>query len=363
MKIAEFVSSEYPYPLPPGVVYAPINIVGSLADRFCQAGHKVTWLAPIGTKTPARVESFGIRPVRLQRRWSKIADQEQAFVAIPGFYDSVFLSHLARIANQFDIVHLHNPRIGLPFARQIDCPVVMTLHSPTGTPTSNAYIKAHEDLDNVHYVAISEYQRQRLPEPTRAVTIYHGLDVEQIPWSNRVGRRWLFAGRMVKNKGPHIAIKLAKKLGEPLDLAGPIHLSSQEDTSFFKTEIKPHLDGKQIRYLGSKSSRDLQKLYLKAKGFLFPLQWDEPFGLCVVEAMAAGTPVVAFPRGSLPELVDDGKTGFLVKSEISMLKAMQKIDQLNRQSCREVVAERFSLKQAADNYLKLFEQLNHSARK
>jgi len=355
MKIAEFVSSEYPYPTPPGVVFAPINVVGQLADRFHKAKHHITWFAPIGTKTPVKTEAFGLRSVRLDRRWQKMSNEKLAHVAI--FYDSVFLSRLAQVSKEFDVVHLHSLRIGLPFARQIDRPVVITLHNPTGTPTSDAYINAHKDLPNVHYVAISEHQRKQLPEPSKAVTIYHGLDVDKLPWGKRAGKRWLFAGRIVKDKGPHIAIKLAKKLGEPLDLAGPVYLEDKDSAAFFNEEIKPHLDGKQIRYVGSKSAKDLQKLYARSKGFLFPLQWEEPFGLTVIESLAAGTPVVAFPKGSMPELIDDGETGFLPYSEDGMLKAMKKIGEIDRETCRRVATERFSLERSANDYLDLFKRI------
>ncbi len=354
MKIAEFVSAELPYPLPDGEVFAPIDVVWQLAESFTKSGHDVTWYAPKGTKTKATVKDFNIEPVRLQKFWQEKNNASRAIQSI--FFDSVLLSHLARESDNYDIIHLHSTRISLPFCRLIKKPVVITLHNPFDSEFSIEQTLLHKDLPNVSYVSISNNQRQNNPSINYVKTIYHGLELDQHPWTEKGGDRWLFVGRVVPNKGAHTAIEIIKKAGGKLDIIGPTY-DDEKNEQYFETQIKPHLD-ENIRYLGPVSKEDLYSYYFPAaRGFLFPLEWEEPFGLTVIESLAAGTPVVCFPRGSMPELMEDKKTGFMPSNVAEAVGAVKNIDQISRSYCRYVAEQRFPINRVAEDYLETFSRL------
>lgn len=355
MRIAEFVTSEWPYPVPDGVVYAPLDIVGPLANGFVAAGHQVDWYAPKGTTTSANVIDYGFSPLSQSTDWESKTPDYRTRMAL--FYDGVYLSHLAQNSEQYDIIHLHSTRICLPFARLMKKPVIITLHSSISasvSPNARAYVEPHKDLKNVQYISISKKQQTFLPDIPYAATIYHGIELDGHPWSATGGDRWIFVGRIIPEKGVDIAIRLAKKLGQGLDIIGPYYPDDPKDKAFFEEKIKPAVDGKQIKYHGAMKREKILPLYAQAKGFIFPVLWEEAFGLTVIESMASGTPVVAFNRGSMPELIENGKTGFVVEDEEAMFEAMKNIDKIDRNNCRAAVQAKFSVQAMVNNYLKVF---------
>lgn len=355
MKIAEFVSAELPYPLPKGEVFAPIDVVWQLAESFVKSGHDVTWYAPKGTSTSAKIKDFGIEPVRLKKFWQEKNDAGRAIQSI--FYDTVMLSRLTQESDQYDVIHLHSTRVSLPFCRLMTRPVVITLHNPFDSEFAVEQTLLHSDLKNVHYVSISDNQRQNNPSINYAKTIYHGLNLDQHPWTEKGGDRWLFVGRIVPNKGAHTAIEIIKKAGAKLDIIGPTY-DDDKNQNYFETQIKPHVDNNNIRYLGPMSKEELYSYYFPAaRGFIFPLEWDEPFGLTVIESLAAGTPVVTFPKGSMSELIENGKTGYLSRSVEEAVIAVKNIDQISRSYCRYVVEQRFSINRVVEDYLETFSRL------
>lgn len=228
-------------------------------------------------------------------------------------------------------------------------PVVYTLHEPIYPWLAKVYNMFQSK--NQHFVSISNAQRKPAPDLNYASTIYNGLDPSLFPFSSNAGNYCLFIGRLVPQKGVHEAILAARKAKEKLIIIG-----APNKGEYWEKKIKPFL-GKNIKYAGYISHQKTYKYYQKAKVLLCPIQWEEPFGLTFTEAMSCGTPVIAFDRGSAKEVVQDGKTGFIVKNVGEMAKAIKKIDQIKREDCRKRVEEKFTNKKMADNYEKVFYEI------
>jgi glycosyltransferase involved in cell wall biosynthesis len=184
--------------------------------------------------------------------------------------------------------------------------------------------------------------------------VYNGIDMNEILFNDKPEDFFIIVGRMTPGKGIAEAIRIAKKAGARLLVVGHVttHLPWSEE--YFLKEVKPYIDGDQIRYIERLPYHEIVRLMSKAKGFLFPLQWDEPFGMVVIEAMAAGTPVVAYSRGSMPELIKHGETGYLLDMEDEMVEAIDRIETLDRARCRKWVEERFSVERMVDGYEELY---------
>lgn len=353
MRVAQFVTADLPFPYPKGQIFAPLDTSALLAEGLVRRGVDVTWYATEGTKSPARIASFGIKPLRLMDGWEDFPQTKKDHLSV--LYSAAFLSHVAKEYEQYDVIHLHTFFLALAFARLMpNKPIVLTLHNPLTSIHVQANLDLHEDVRNLHFVSISDNQRLGRKGLNYQATIYHGLKVADLPWSTQPEDRWIFVGRVVPDKGAHIAVRIAKKAKIKLDIVGPNYLEDATNAKYFHEEIEPFLDGENIRYLGSKTREELSQLYSKAKGYLFPLQWEEPFGLTVIEALAAGTPTVAFKRGSMAEIIEDGKTGFIVDSEAAMVEAIGRIDQIDRGYCRQQAEKRFSSERVIDEYLKLY---------
>jgi len=179
------------------------------------------------------------------------------------------------------------------------------------------------------------------------------LDVDAWPFDETEGDYLLWVGRMNDDKGPQRAIAAARAAGLPLVVAGPVQTGQEE---FFAREVEPHIDGDTVRYAGEVGGQDKHELYLRARALLMPIRWEEPFGMVMVEAMACGTPVIAFPEGSAPEVVIDGETGFVVEDEEAMASAVGRLDEIDRGRCRESVRERFDVPKVVARYERVFDR-------
>lgn len=254
---------------------------------------------------------------------------------------------IADAARDCDIIHLNNAP-GLASTRLINLPVVYTVHHPHEQALSDFY----SYFPQIHYVAISEFQCSIETMP-RCRAIHHGIDMSDYQFQHKKQPYLSFIGRLAPVKGPHLAIEVAKKTGIPLKLAGEIQPMYK---SYFESEIKPHLDGRFIEYIGEADLAAKNELLGNSLAMLFPIQWNEPFGLVMIEAMACGTPVIALKRGSVPEVVRDGVSGFVCESVGQMVRCIRDLP-ISPLLVREYARENFSVEVMTRRYLELYESI------
>jgi glycosyltransferase involved in cell wall biosynthesis len=256
-------------------------------------------------------------------------------------------SHLFARAGEFDLIHNQADFPAHAYTPLIDTPMVTTIHGFSSDRILPMY-KPFED--RVHFVAISEADRH--PSLKYAATIHHGIRLDEFPFDAAGSEDLLFFGRMHPDKGAKEAIHVAQATGRRLDLYGIV-----QDQGYFEREVKPHVDGERIRYLGPVGGEQRLRALGKARALLHLISFDEPFGLSVIEAMACGTPVIAINRGSMPELIDDRVTGRLVGSTDEAIAALAEIEAIDRAACRRAVEARFSVEAMADKYIALYERV------
>ncbi len=252
-------------------------------------------------------------------------------------------------AMSFDIVHVHMQSI-IPFLAMINKRLILTLHADV-SPSGMVFQVLKSA--SVPVVAISKSQEERMRKLGLNVvkTIYHGIDVQDYPFCREKEDFLLYLARIDWSKGAHIAIEVAKRSGLKLVMIGPI-----ANESYFNTYVKPFI-GRSIIYLGEVDTKTKLKHLCEAKALIYPVQYEEFFGLAVIEALASGTPVVAFARGSLPEIVETGVTGFTVNTVEEMLNAVKEVDKLDPLMCRRRAEERFSAERMAKEYLELYKEI------
>lgn len=337
------------------------RIIFELATGLINKGHKVSILATADSVVPGAE----IIPVITGGYLDK--EYENAFYAEASAV-TLLEQKLEEIGNSFEIVHNHTyPEfINLIAAERLKTPVVTTIHAQA-TPELDDVLSLFK---NTFLISISKAHRNLFKKTQFYETVYNGIPVDTFSYSAIAGDYLLWLGRLSKAKnkdgdftdpkGIEWAIQLAEATGEKLVMGGIV-----EDTAFFNTKVKPHLNDR-IQWLGPVSKtraleRDaVAKLMQKAKAFLMTINWLEPFGLVMAEAMACGAPIIAFNRGSVPELVVDGKTGFIVPPEEGLegLKiAVEKIGTINREDCRKHVVEHFSLEKMVENYEKVYQKI------
>ena len=253
----------------------------------------------------------------------------------------------------FDIVHNHLGVHPLVFAPLLPIPMVTTLDS--SVPPDFPYLAEH--FKDNPFISISDAQRANAPYLNYIETIHHGVDISRFKPCFDGDKGYLFfIGTLSPNKGIHLAVQAAKELGEELIIAGEIR---EADRIFLEKEVWPFVDGKQIRFIGEVGHREKSKLYANAKAVLFPIQWNEAFGLVMIEALASGTPVIAYHNGSAPEVIDDGKTGFIVKTFSQFKRSIKNVGHISRIACREAAEKRFDRAIMAKKYLSRYQQMTH----
>jgi glycosyltransferase involved in cell wall biosynthesis len=250
-------------------------------------------------------------------------------------------------AERTDVLLL-NDWIGLPMTRFVDVPTILVLHHPHEPALSDFYVK----YSNIDYVAISHWQARREPM-TRVRVIHHGVQLADHPFSSVKDDYVAFLGRIAPCKGAHLAIQAAQQSGARLKLAGEIQPIFQE---YWEQQIAPHVDGKQIEYVGEVDLKAKNELLGRARALLFPIQWDEPFGLVMIEALACGTPVLALEGGSVREIVRDRVSGWICEDVADMARHIQSLD-ISPESCRQWAVERFSADRMVDDYVDVFENV------
>ena len=262
-------------------------------------------------------------------------------------WEALHIAHLYERAGDFDLIHNQADFMPLIFAPLVETPVVTTIHgfsSPRILPVYERYD------DRVHYVAISD--SDRAASLNYAATIHHGIRVEEFPFEARGGEDLLFFGRIHPDKGAGEAIRAAQATGHRLAMYGLV-----QDEGYHAREVRPLVDGERINYHGVVGGAERLAALGRAKGLLHLIGFDEPFGLSVVEAMACGTPVIAYRRGSMPELIEHGVTGFLVDSFEEAIAAIGRLGEIDRAACRRAVEERCTVERMADEYLALYRRI------
>jgi glycosyltransferase involved in cell wall biosynthesis len=271
---------------------------------------------------------------------------------IEHFYESYMLADIAEYlkvhANEFDIVHLHSLQHAAHFAKHVPLPMVYTVHDPL-SPLFKTMYEMYQDQPNVHLVSVSDNQRHTTAHLPWLRTIHNGVDVDSYPFREQPENHVMFAGRMLVEKGPHRAVQAAQLAEVPLKLYGPYNDYDIHNQVFWDRKIKPHL-GQTITHEGYLLRERLAAEYGRARALLMPISWEEPFGLVSIEALASGTPVIGFRRGSLPEIIEDGVTGFLVDTVEEMAAAIERIDTISRYECRAQAERRFSQPRLLDDY-------------
>ena len=257
------------------------------------------------------------------------------------------LAHLFERAHEFDLIHNQADFPAHAFSGLVDTPMVTTIHGFSSDRILPMYLPYQ---DRVHFVAISDADRH--PALRYAATIHHGIPVDDFPFDPDGGDDLLFFGRMHPDKGARAAIDAARASGRRLRMAGIV-----QDQGYFEREVEPMIDRDRVIYLGAVGGEARTAALGRARALLHLIDFDEPFGLSVIEAMACGTPVIANRRGSMPELIDDGVTGFLVDTPEQAVDAIERVGDLDRAACRRVVIERFSVERMADEYLTLYRRI------
>jgi len=318
-------------------------IVYYLSQFLPEKGHKVYLFASGDSKTKASLIPVFPRAIRKE----KIAQDMRYREALKYIGVSRIVGELRKI--KVDIIHNHLGWRFLPFCSFFKCPVLTTLHGPLDI----AYQKfVYSRFKNYPFVSISNSQRKPLPNLNYVATIYNGIDLDGLNFNEEPKGNYLsFLGRMSPEKGPVEAIQIAKKSGMKLKMAAKV---DAVDRKYFETKIKPLIDGKQIQFIGEIGPKEKNDFLGNSIALLVPLQWREPFGLFMIEAMACGTPVIAFDRGSAREVVENKKTGFVVKNIKEAIEAVKKINQIKRLDCRERVEKNFTAEKMVDNYEKVY---------
>jgi glycosyltransferase involved in cell wall biosynthesis len=262
-------------------------------------------------------------------------------------WEMLHVAHVFEQAGQFDLIHNQADFVPLAFSRLVKTPVVTTIHGFSSARILPAY-KEYEA--RVHYVAISDADRHA--DLRYAATIHHGIPLQDFPFDPLGGEDLLFFGRIHPDKGTAEAIAAARRTGRKLTIAGIV-----QDRNYYDQHVAPVLDGGAVTYLGPVGGTLRAKTLGSARALLHLVNFDEPFGLSVVEALACGTPVIACNRGSMPELIEDGVTGFLVDSLDAAVDAIGRIDEIDRAACRAAVSARFTVDLMADRYLALYRSI------
>jgi glycosyltransferase involved in cell wall biosynthesis len=316
--------------------YGPWELVTSLlTEALVAKGVDVTLFATLDSLTAGKLDGVCARPYSED-------DTIEAKVA-----EILHVAHVFEQAGHFDLIHNQADFVPLAFSRLVETPVVTTIHgfsSPRILPAFKAYD------GHVAYVAISDSDRH--PDLHYAATIHHGISLEDFPFDPVGGEDLLFYGRIHPDKGAAEAIEAARGAGRNLVMAGIV-----QDEAYHAARVAPSMDGSRVRHIGTVGGAARGRLLGSARALLHLINFDEPFGLSVIEAMACGTPVIAINRGSMPELIDHGVTGFLVDTVEEAIAAIGQIGDLDRAACREAVEARFTVDRMAERYLALYRRL------
>lgn len=326
-------------------------VVYNLTEGLVRKGHEVTLFATGDSKTSAKLVSFFEQALRTAPKFKENERLLEAYKLISVGKNLDYINE----KGDFDIIHNHITWRPLPFTKQFKGKFVSTMHGPLDDYQSEIY----KEYSDTNYVSISDNQREPLPNLKWMATVYNGIDVSKFDFSEKKGEYLAFLGRFSPEKAPHLAIEIAKKLGMKLKIGAKIDKLNEEFYKYYKEKVEHLIDGDQIEYLGELGHKDKVKMLGGALATLIPIQWEEPFGLVMPESNLCGTPVVAFRRGSVPELIKDGVNGFVLEDGDvdGMAEAVKKCENLSRQKVRDYAASNFSTERMVEEYEKVYEQI------
>lgn len=327
--------------VPPKKYGGTERVVSALTEELVKRGHEVTLFASGDSVTKAKLVSAypkAIRNARLKDIYG------------PNYWTMLNIGMAYERQEEFDIIHDHNGHLSLPTANVCPKPVVMTLHGSFDTTNRQFYSKLGK---KVNFVSISKAQAKPAPNLNWVGNVYNGLPMKDFPFSATHDGYLLYCGRLSMEKGAHIAINVAQSLNLPLIMAAKLDFL---DMPFFQEYIGHRLSS-DIRWVGEVDDIERNRLMSKARCLLHPITWPEPFGLTMIEAMACGCPVIAINKGSIPEVIKNKKTGFVVENDEEMADAVDKIKNIDRKFCREYALENFSAERMTSDYEKIYEKL------
>lgn len=318
------------------------QVVYNLATGLTNRGHEVTVFATADSQVPGRLVAVCPRPLGEDPRLD------------PKVWETLHMGMaLATVRDlRLDVLHNHLNCYPLPFSPLLPVPMVTTLHGAALLEPATREI--YRRFRHLPFVSISNAERAGLPELHYVATVYNGIDLRPFTFQPRHGTYLAFLGRISAKKGAHHAVAIARQSGMPLMMAGPI---PDDEKEFFARELRPQIDGVQIRFLGEVGPPERDRLLGGALALLHPVTVPEPFGLVLAEAGACGTPVIGFGLGSVPEVVEDGVTGFVVSSVEEAVEAVKRVPQLRREDCRRRVEEHFTLDRMVEGYLAVYERV------
>ena len=326
--------------VPPKLYGGTERVVAWLVEELIKLGHDVTLFASGDSQTRATLVPACPRALRLGRpRSDPIAAQ------------ATLLDCVAEKAAEFDVIHSHIDWLHLPLFSRLAVPFVTTPHGRLDLPGLEMTVRR---FPKAPFISISENQRVPLAMANWLGTVYHGLPPESLRPSVTPGRYLAFLGRLSAEKGPEIAIRIARAAGMPLRIAAKV---PRVERRYFKKRLEPQIDGDRIQLTGEVTDKTKQEFLAGAAALLFPIDWPEPFGLVMIEAMACGTPVIAFRRGSVPEIVEDGVTGFIADDEGEAVRALGRVGEIDRRRVRARFEQRFAAKRMAEEYVRYYEML------
>ena len=326
--------------VPPKLYGGTERVVSWLTEELVRLGHDVTLFASGDSLTTARLVAPCQKALRLD---SSCVDQLAHHVLM---LDQVFSEK-----ENFDLIHFHVDYLHFPFSRRQPIAHVTTLHGRLDLPD---LVPLYRHFRDIPVISISDAQRKPLPWANWQGTVHHGLPRESFSLGGGKGKYLAFLGRTSTEKGLDQAIEIAKRAEMPLKIAAKI---DRVDVKYFETVIKPLLDHPLIEFIGEVGYPETNVFLGNAAGLLFPINWREPFGLVMIEAMACGTPVIAYPLGSVPEVMQDRVTGFIVPDLEGAVEAVKRLGEIDRRKCRRYFEQHFNAERMAQDYLNIYQRL------
>jgi glycosyltransferase involved in cell wall biosynthesis len=338
MRIAQIAPLEES--VPPRLYGGTERVIAWLSEELVKLGHDVTLFASGDSQTTATLVPVWPRACRLGRPRSN-----------PIIAQTALIETVARYAPNFDVMHWHTEWLHLPLCSRLSVPSVTTLHGRLDLP---GLPQALRHFPNAPFISISNNQQASLADVNWLGTVHHGLPPDSLRACFEPGKYLAFLGRLTPEKGPETAIRLARSAGMPLRIAAKL---PRTEKSYFEQRLQPLIENDAIQFIGEITGRSKERFLAEAAALLFPIEWPEPFGLVMIEAMACGTPVIAFRRGSVPEVIEDGATGFIVENEAEALQAIERLPELDRRGVRDGFERRFSARRMADDYIRYYGML------